>query len=176
MMSQHLFRLKSLACSLSVFLIVTGIPACRKPPTPAEETILFKGLEQGRWHAEENLDYELFVPCKGNTYRIELILRTDNRYPKGYINIASSLQRDLYYNRKDTLRLTLASEAGKWIGKGVAVSELRTVLYHSISPPLAGIYKLSVKPAGDSTLYGVQTVGIRMLCTYNTAGKAKKPR
>lgn len=141
---------------------VWWLTACRHLPTPDEEAIEYQAPEQDTWHTGERLDFRLFIPRSGSTYRVSVLLRTDNRCSSESITLSVRLRCGTQYNRADTLRIPLAEAPGIWHGRGVTVMEHEATLYHSIAPPQAGLYTITVSPIRNNTTQGVQSVGVRM--------------
>ncbi len=155
-------RIESMILPTICLAAVCWFAACKHIPTPDEETIEYQALQQGTWHTGERLDFQLFIPRGGSTYRVSVLLRTDNRCNSENITLSVRLRCGTQYNRADTLHIPLAEAPGIWHGRGVAVMEHQITLYHSIAPPQAGLYTLTVSPIRNNTTQGVQSVGVHM--------------
>ncbi len=148
-----------LLCSAMLCLALTGCDS----PGPDKEFISYRKVDDNTWSPDMPVTFDLFFPKIGDTYSLQLLLRHNNDYPSGRVSIRVEFMRDYQYRRVDTLHLNLASAPGKWLGHGVVLKEISCPVYYSISPPIAGIYKLNVSPLDVSGANGIENVGVRLL-------------
>lgn len=161
---------------LLCFVGLLCLTGCKHLPTPDEEMLTFQGLDDGTWVPSNPLEYKLFVPCAGNVYKLEVTLRTDNRFDKECLDLKSSISGGVRYSEQDTVCFRVALEPGKWAGKGVVLKEVTSTLIEHFAPPTPGIYTLSLQPKQETTVYGIETVGVRMTCLHDVRKTQRKKK
>lgn len=148
--------LKSILSALALFLV---LGACE------EQTIChtYRSLPARGWAKGDTLRFDVVLPDSNAPCLLTLEVRHSSSFPYRALPIRFALQGDSLLPVCDTLTLSIADEAGNWLGQGG--SNLRVVSSPVVSLPLDAkdtcrISLTSVLP--DTLLPGVSDVGLRI--------------
>ncbi len=124
-----------------------------------------RNFDESKWAFDDPAVFEFSSQDTSSYLDFYLDLRNNNNYP--YQNIYAFIEMKFPNDRtlRDTLHYPyLASDEGKWLGKGIGGSHDNSIKYkHKKKLPLPGEYIIKVKHAmRDESLVGVERVGIHI--------------
>jgi gliding motility-associated lipoprotein GldH len=124
-----------------------------------------KRFDETGWAVDEPVVFEFSSQDTSSYLDFFLDIRNTGNYP--YQNIYAFIEMKFPNDRslRDTLHFPyLASDEGKWLGKGIGGSYDNSIMYkHRKKLPLPGDYRIRVTHAmRDEILYGIERVGIHI--------------
>lgn len=147
--------------SLFILLALAGLASC------TDEYFFqdVKSFDKEGWSIDEPAIFEFSSQDTSSYLDFYLDLRNNSNYP--YQNIYTFIDMKFPNDRslKDTLHYPyLASDEGKWLGKGIGGSYDNSIKYkYKKKLPLPGDYRIVVKHAmRDDLLMGIERVGIHI--------------
>jgi gliding motility-associated lipoprotein GldH len=123
----------------------------------------FQVIEEGIWHRDSIMRFEVAVSDTLSPCDISIALRNSDRYPYKNIWLFVSIQKPSGELRRDTIECQLADNYGKWYGKGISLYELSIPYETGFTYPQSGVYIYTIAHAmRDDFLTGVSEVGLQV--------------
>jgi len=97
-----------------IFLAVIFISCNRK--VVSED---YRHLKDSEWHQDSVLVFGINITDSTKIYNLSLDVRNEGRYPYSNLWLFISIIPPSQKEHKDTIELTLANPAGRWLGSGL---------------------------------------------------------
>jgi gliding motility-associated lipoprotein GldH len=155
------------SCLLWVFISITTILLSCNRKVVSEDYRHFKDSE---WHQDSILVFGINVTDSAKIYNLSLNVRNEGRYPYSNLWLFVSIEPPSGKSHKDTVELTLANPAGRWLGSGLGDLYERKYPYkQDIFFPEKGKYTIKVRQGmrtDDEILRGIHDFGICLEKAY----------
>ncbi len=125
----------------------------------------FKSIPRATWHRDSLVVFPVQVTDTTNNHNLYINVRNDIDYKYSnlwlFINV---VQPGTNSAVTDTLEVTLADPAGKWLGQGFGGVKTSEVLFKkNVYFPVSGMYKIEIKQGMRGfQLEGITEIGYRL--------------
>jgi len=150
---------------LIVFVTITFLSCNRK--VVSEDYHQLKGAE---WHQDSIQVFGINITDSTKIYNLSLNVRNEGTYPYSNLWLFVAIIPPSGKEHKDTVELTLANPAGKWLGSGLGDLYERKYPYkQNIFFPEKGDYTIKVRQGmrtDNEILKGIHDIGICLERAY----------
>lgn len=144
-----------------VLVLLISIFACNKSSVFGD----YKTIPRAAWHRDSLLVFQIPVTDTTQNHNLFVNVRNDIEYK--YSNLwlfIDIIQPGDSIAVTDTLEVTLADPAGKWLGKGFGgIKTSETLFRKNVFFPIAGNYEIQIKHGmRGQQLEGITEIGFRV--------------
>ena len=134
----------------------------------------YQAVADEGWRRTDTLSFTAVTAISGEDLDVYVDVRHGNDYPYRNLTLAMtsilSTSKDTLICR-DTLRLALADDKGRWTGEGFANLYHNSVYVATLRPDTVATCRFYLLPAmSDSLLKGISDIGVRLVTSSASRG------
>jgi len=143
-----------------IIVVTTGLLSCNRKVVSED----YHHLKDSEWHQDSIMVFGFDIADSTKIFNLSLNVRNEGRYPYSNLWLFISIVNPSGKEHKDTVELTLANPAGKWLGSGLGDLYERKYPYkQNVFFPEKGNYTVKVRQGmrtENEILKGIHDFGI----------------
>jgi gliding motility-associated lipoprotein GldH len=135
----------------------------------------FAGIKGSSWNNKSILHFNVNIADTIHAHNVYLIVRSTSKYEYSNLYLFVTTHSPNLNVLKDTVEIALASDNGKWLGRGAASIYTITFPYKmNVRFPVRGIYTFDVEQAmWVKDLRNISDIGIRVEKASDKSSRGK---